>query len=246
MSLLPKCEFHCLSYDNAARSESMRARFQKFGLDLTISPGVPHTDPRVIDAPDSDLRRLWSITYGHLDMARVFLEGSQKYGVFCENDILISGDFDDHLNTALFQFESLDLDLLLIGYMTTQPITSSSAHPLLLKEDFGKTIFGYPEYQWGAHMYVLSRNGAERLLAKFEDGSYAAASILNPEKAFSPDWTITKLSAVGENGRGRRALLYPMIAVEDGSDGIEHYRHQGQLDFHKATFEFNTRGRIFL
>jgi GR25 family glycosyltransferase involved in LPS biosynthesis len=141
----------------------------------------------------------------------------------------------------------LGLDLLLIGYMTTQPITPSTAHPLLFKEDFDEqATFGYPEYQWGAHMYVLSRDGAKRLLDKFENGDYATASLLDPEKAFSPDWTITKLPETGENGRGRRALLYPMIAVEDGSDGIEHYGHQGQLDFHEATFEFNTRGRVFL
>jgi hypothetical protein len=225
----------------------MRAKFRTFGLDLTISPGVPHTDSRLIGAPDPELRRLWSITYGHLDMARAFLAGPKKYGIFCENDVLISSDFADRLALSLLRFDSLDLDLLLIGYMTTQPITPSAAHPLLLKEDFdGQTIFGYPEYQWGAHMYVLSRNGAERLLAKYANGDYAAASLLNPEKAFSPDWTITKLSEPGKNGRGRRALLYPMIAVEDGSDGMEHYRHQGQLDFHKETFEFNTRGRIFL
>ena len=246
MSSLSKCEFHCLSYNDPARSASMRDRFQKFGLDLTVSPGVPHTDLRLMGAPDADLKRLWSITYGHLDMIRAFLDGQSKYGVFCENDVLISSDFDEQLESALLRFDYLDLDLLLIGYMTTQPITASSAHPVLLREDPGKAIFGYPEYQWGAHMYVLSRSGAERLLAKFSDGKYAAASLLEPEKAFSPDWTITKLSETGENGRGRRALLYPMIAVEDGSDGMEHYGNQGQLDFHKATFEFNTRRRIFL
>ena len=237
--------FHCLSYARPDRAASMAARFRGFGLDLAVSPGVAHDDPRLTAASDAGLRRLWSATYGHLDMVRAFLAGDKTWGVFCEDDVLLAADFGAQLPGALADAAALDLDLLMLGYMTSWPLAPSGAHPLLLERGGGGAYLGYPADQWGAHLYALSRRGARRALEKFADGAYALASLHEPEKAFSPDWTITKLDAGGD-GRGRRALLYPMIAVEDGSDGMEHYGHEGQADFHAATFEANTRGREFV
>ena len=35
------------------------------------------------------LSRVWSITYGHLDMIQMFLQSNDEYGIMCEDDLVI-------------------------------------------------------------------------------------------------------------------------------------------------------------
>jgi len=93
----------------------------------------------------------------------------------------------------------------------------------------------YPDNQWGVHMYMLSREGAEKIIENYANG-YAD----NPENIFSPDWTISKCPGL------KRAIIYPMFAVEDGADLYEHYGHSGQYNFHMDTFKFNYIPDVFI
>jgi hypothetical protein len=81
-------------------------------------------------------------------------------------------------------------------------------------------------------MYLISRNYAKFLLDKFTP-QFAFENIgsLN----YSPDWIITK--------NGKRALINPMIAVEEG---VNLSGHEGQIIFHKQCCECNYDPDIYI
>ena len=77
-------------------------------------------------------------------------------------------------------------------------------------------------------MHMLSRTSARRLLDKYTQ-SYAKATLTDSSLTpFSPDWTLTK--------DGSRALVYPMLALEEGAVATS---DAGQIDYHRRCFETN-------
>lgn len=239
------CLCQCLCYNNPKKAASMSRRFQEVGLDLRVFGGVPHTDPRILNRDDRNiplsLQRLWSVTYGHLDMIVHFLRSGKPYGLFCEDDVMIRRDLPTHLPRLMKECDALGVDCLLIGYMTTQKIDGNQPgyEAMDAPADRPYTYHAYPRDQWGAHMYMLSRAGATAVLDTFAKG-YADKYKDDPERPFSPDWTVTKCPCV------RRALIYPMMAVEDGQDSYEHYGHEGQWRFHMDTFRHNYVPGVFI
>jgi hypothetical protein len=178
------------------------------------------------------LRRLWSVTYGHLDMIRMFLESGKDFGLFCEYDVMISKALSQQLPALMADYAEMQLDVMLLGYMTTFKIEGWHAGYATrsVSSERPHLYHNYPDHQWGVHLYMLDRAGAQKALDAFAHG-YADANVADPNKPFSPDWTISKLA--------NRALVYPMLAVEDGTDSFAHYGHQGQYDFHMNTFRAN-------
>lgn len=240
----------CLCYNNPKKAANMARRFQEVGLELRIFGGVPHTDPRILNRGDRNiplsLQRLWSVTYGHLDMIAHFLRSEKPYGIFCEDDVMIRRDLPTYLPRLMKECDTLGVDCLLIGYMTTHKIDDNQPGYAELElsdaddpTDRPYTYHAYPRDQWGAHMYMLSREGAAAILETFAK-SYADKYKDDPERPFSPDWTVTKCPGV------RRALVYPMMAVEDGQDSYEHYGHEGQWRFHMDTFRHNFVPGVFI
>jgi hypothetical protein len=219
-----KCDFYCLSFKNPERKSAMEHRFQKLGVDAFIHLGVGFDDERIAGRDLHDhSKRCWSFTYGHFDLIREFYFTSEKeYGIFCEDDIFIRKDFIQQLPKIIENFESMNLDLLLLGYLTPYTIdenypgthlkkqASDSSHPF--------SYYSFSDSIWGAQMYMLSKAQAGFLLSKYSP-PYADLSINNSSmKPFNSDWTITK--------EGNRALIYPMIALEDGKtqyDDISQY-----------------------
>ena len=67
-------------------------------------------------------------------------------------------------------------------------------------------------------MYMITRDYAK----------WVMENINNSLTPFSPDWTITK--------NGKRALIYPMLAIENG-EGL--YPDYGQHIFHLESHTFN-------
>jgi hypothetical protein len=220
----------------------MKYRFESLGLNLVIYDGVEHSDVRISDnetrTTDTDTKRIWSVTYGHLDMIREFYNSDKKYGFFCEYDIVVCADFVSRIPQIMEDFDNLNIDILLLGYMTTSAIESGGDFVTCeLSENTCNTYHNYPDDLWGVHLYMLDKAGAKLILDMYSSG-FAEKTIIDPSLAFSPDWTISKIP--------RRALIYPMIAVEDGSDDYEHYGHYGQYNYHMETFKFNTQGRDFV
>ena len=224
------CALYCLNFKNEVRADSMKTRFA--GLDAVLHPGVPTTDPRIAGRgliPHTE--KCWSCMYGHLDMIREFVDkDSRNYAIFCEDDIMIDSSFKTKLDHVLTDFEAMQMDTMLLGYLITYPLVGET------NGSFGKyrqsiyvdldttetTTFRYYDYGdiWGTQMYLLSRKQATRIVEKYANGYADENRAIAP---FSADWTITK--------EGRRCIVYPMLAIEDGltSYGDD---EGGQHDFH--------------
>ena len=262
---------YCLNYNNEQKRASMSARFQQLGLPLFLYDGVGHDDPRLDKVRDDPaLRRLWSVTYGHLDMLEQFLATDRAFGVFCEDDIVVNRELAYHLPHVMNDMGTHGIDFLLLGYMTTAPIRPSFMHTHLGNTDVPYctrpewSYFSYPAYQWGVHMYMVTRAGAQELVRTFQAPrsapattfaqatsfaqattfaqatSFAETTLSTPDTSFSPDWTLSKCPTV------RSALMYPMLAVEDGRDPWEHYAHDGQHQFHMETYLANFVSGLFI
>jgi hypothetical protein len=224
------CALYCLNFKNEVRAESMKTRFA--GLDAVLHPGVPNTDPRIAGRgliPHTE--KCWSCMYGHLDMIREFVDkDSRNYGIFCEDDIMFDASFKSKLDHVLTDFEAMQMDTMLLGYLITYPIVGETngsyakvGQSIYVDLDTTETTtFRYYDYGdiWGTQMYLLSRKQAVKIVEKYANGYADENRTIAP---FSADWTITK--------EGRRCIIYPMLAIEDGmtsygdDDG-------GQRDFH--------------
>jgi GR25 family glycosyltransferase involved in LPS biosynthesis len=138
--------------------------------------------------------------YAHLDMIQAFLKSEAEYGIICEDDVHIHREFDARVREAIQAYRSNELDVLLLGY--------------LLPYKIAEGISGYDDSQWGTQMYMLGRRAATEIYEAFQDPSKVPV--------FASDWTITKY--------GRRARMYPMLAIEEGPiDSTD----QGQIWFHR-------------
>ena len=233
-----ECGFYCLSHQSSERAQQMKRRFQQCGLELHVHDGAKIDDVRlrpVVDIPD--LRRLWSCTYGHLDNLRRFVASDYRYGFLCEDDVMISRYLANHLSCLVVDFETMELEVMLLGYMLTSappPSSSIFGNP----EKLGYGYYRYPSDLWGMHLVLFSKPYAQRLLAQFAE-DYACESLKDKRMIpFSPDWLFTK-DAPGD----KRAMRFPMLAVEDGNG---QYDDEGQARYHRASHEFNYDPDIFV
>ena len=203
----------CLNYNNPVRKESMTARFQQVGItEFTMFPGVPLSDPRINASLDPHTQKSHSCMLGHIDMIRAFLDTSDRpFGIFCEDDIKMDANFIQRMEAVLHDFKHMNLDVLLLGYLYPRPIE-------LLEP--GKNVYhSYsppPATIWGTQMYMLSREWARAIIAKY--GNDDSSTLYDP---FSADWTITQ--------EGNRRIVYPMLAIEDGTGN---YDDEGQAYLH--------------
>jgi len=233
-----QCAFYCVSYNSPERAKTMKERFEKQGLHLNIHGGVQMDDPRLSMTDNMSIKRLWSCCYGHLDNMAQFLKTDKKYGFTCEDDVHIHKELANRLPTIIQEFETMKLDILLLGYMITEPVKDwwSGYHFVYPYDpERGYQYHAYPNQQWGIHLAMFSREYAEKCVKQFGN-EYAHKTLTDTTIApFNPDWTITKWTE-------KRALMYPMMAVEDGKG---HYDHYGQGLFHKQNHELNYDPTLF-
>lgn len=104
-------------------------------------------------------------------------------------------------------FKSLNLDVLLLGYLSIQKINRKINEFKLLKpENDTYKYYHFPDFIWGTQMYMISKKHAKYLLDKYNT-EYADKSQLDSKMVhFSADWTLTK--------DGNRALITPIMTVE--------------------------------
>ena len=209
--------FYVINFKDDARKERMVSRFEQVGIDLHFVNPVFENDPRLQNTPL--YKRTSSIMLQHLDSIRNFYENtSAKYCIVCEDDIHISKHLHEHLPKIIQDFESLDLDLLMLGYLYPYGL-HGNPHFGILKTTDNYTYHAYPDDIWGSQMYLISRKHAETLLNKYTiQFAIEQLEIVH----YNPDWTITKC--------GKRALISPMLAVEEGNDKSN---HEGQTEFHR-------------
>jgi GR25 family glycosyltransferase involved in LPS biosynthesis len=227
-----QCAFYCVSYNAPERANTMRERFAKQGLVLNVHTGVQMDDPRLQCTDDPTHKRLWSCCYGHLDNLANFLKTDKKYGFTSEDDVYIHKQLAERLPTIIAEFETMKLDVLLLGYMITEPVKDwwTGYHFMYPYDPHREYQYhAYPNHQWGIHLAMFSRDYAQRCVDHFGN-NYAPKTLVDPTIApFNPDWTLTKWTE-------KRALMYPMMAVEDGKGNYDHY---GQRAFHQRNTEVN-------
>ena len=218
-------KFYTFSYNNPTREANMRRRFSEENLILNFVNSVDNSDPRLAAAP-IEVRRNWAIMFNHLDMLTEFLNSTVEFGIFCEDDIFIRRNLKEILPEIVQATKRRSLEIVLLGYLLPfKPVEIQIRHAQFAEQGPNFTFHNFSDETWGSQMYMLSRPAATRLLHKY-NSAYALETLTNPSLTpFSPDWTLTK--------DGRRAAIYPMLAVEEG---IVVTSHQGQIDFHRNCF----------
>ena len=244
MEAADQCAFYCISYNSPDRAHQMADRFAQLGLHLNVNTGVQMSDPRLQFSENPADKRLASCFYGHMDNVRSFYATGKQYGFFCEDDVLLHRDFAKLLPTTICEFEGMELDVLLLGYMTEYPIEWWTPDCYLVYDpgadsDTKYRYHRYPQCLWGVHLYMISRDYAARLLQTYGP-DYAAQHHLYPDQyvIYNPDWTISKLAEPY-----KRAMRYPMLGLEDGKGQYEDYY---QRQHHEISHQVNYRDGEFL
>ena len=119
-------KIYCLNYENQTRRASMMSRFIKAGFtedEFVLHKGTSISDKRISGRGlINHTEKCWSCMYGHLDMMRDFInttDETYKYGIFCEDDIMIDQDIKSRIEHVILDFDALSLDTLLLGYLIT-------------------------------------------------------------------------------------------------------------------------------
>jgi len=228
MSTINNCQFYCLSYNNEVKKSNMENRFKKLGIECKFYSGIKHTDNRLKYAGNKINKRQWSITYSHLDILNDFYyNNNNKYAVICEDDILIHNNFKEIFNKIINDFNILELDILLLGYILPYKIDQYNVdtkyplkRPMYLYSPF--KYYEYPGYLSGSHMYMITKNFVNYLLNKYY---YNSLNGLN-EYVFMVDKTIIK--------HGNRALLYPMLAIEDDNQEDKYHKFCHKIHYNEV------------
>lgn len=225
-------DIYCLSFKNSNRKAQMEERFKQLDINCIFYDGVDNNDQRCIPGI------CWSCMLGHLDMIQNFYDNSEKeFGIFCEDDIYIHKDFKIMLPDIIQDFKLMNLDILLLGYLTPFEIKSYYENFELKNNDtnLNYMYYNYPNDLWGTQMYMLTKKQSKYILDTYTV-EYANMTItdntLNP---FAADWTITK--------KGNRAIIYPMLAVETADKKCGHY---GQDTFHENCKKCNYKPDIYI
>lgn len=223
--------FYSLCYRDVSKREHLITVARHIRMPIIFHEGLASDDSRIQGLP-SDIARLWSITFGHLDMIRNFLDtSSEDFGIFTEHDILVHKDFPALLTSAVDGMVALDLDVLLLGYLK---------HPngpglTSIHQQGPLTFYSYPDDLWGAQMYILTKEQAKWIVDHIDLAWAKMATKSSNLPPFNPDWMFTKF--------GRRACVTPMLAVEDG---LGKYEHVGHGNFHRQCFQHNYHPDLYI
>jgi len=204
-NILQDVSFHVLNYNNPDRRERMIQRFKKLDIPFTF-------------VTTSDIPYPHNTMVNHVNMITEFYNTGKKYGILCEDDIYLRKTLKEDLPSIISTFEQLKLDILLLGYLLPYRLHNIINHhviPFTLK---GNTYHDYDDSLCGSQMYLISRQHAKCLIDMYHPDKF----IKEYPKGNSVDYLITK--------QGNRAMLYPMLAVEEGTVNTD---VPEQVNFHR-------------
>jgi len=202
----------------------MTSRFETLCLELNFVAGVEATDPR-LDVDYVSDKRSACVMLQHVDSLRHFVENcTTEYCIICEDDVMISKDLKDDLPEFIEMYERFSLNVLLLGYLAAFKIEDWHLYYDIKASTSKYKYKSFPNDLWGSQMYLVSRKNAVDMIQR-----YQPTFMLNtPEIPYSPDWTLTKY--------GNRLMVYPMVAVEEGSTKTD---DTGQNEFHQQSHAIN-------
>jgi GR25 family glycosyltransferase involved in LPS biosynthesis len=195
MNIQDYCEVYTVAYNSPERAVQMTERFSKIGLSLNVHTGVQMDDPRLaFTDTDFSAKRLASVFYGHLDNIAKFYKTGKPYGLFCEDDVHIHKDLGKELPIIMGEFNAMQLDILLLGYMTINTIEWWQTGYNLVYDGAPATYryHRYPQDQWGIHLFMISRSYAKTLLEVYGPDYAANAYKDSSLTCCNPDWTLSK------------------------------------------------------
>jgi GR25 family glycosyltransferase involved in LPS biosynthesis len=149
----------------------------------------------------------------HLDSLS---RGDASHFIVCEDDIYLSKTFTSDLPQVIDIYTNLKLDVLLLSYLLPYKPSDTDSSFILKSGKFSIHSFG--DDLWGSQMYLVSKDVAKKMVDLYTI-EFAMENIT--KIPFSADWTLTKF--------GNRALITPMLAVEEGNVKTDHH---GQVTFH--------------
>ena len=216
MNNLTKCQFYCLTFNNQDKQNNMAERFDKLGVDCKFHSGVQHNDTRISKKLNKQHKKIRSITYGHLEIIYDFYYNSDKmFAIICEDDIKIHINFNSIIEKIIDDFELLNLDILLLGYLLPYRLSDNHSiknYPLKypIPENSSFTYHSFPEYLTGTHMYMITKYHAKQLIKEYYS---------NYTNKYNNYFIFDKILTE----HGNKALIYPMISVEnDDQDDLYH------------------------
>ena len=225
-------DFYCLNF-HEERRQTMVKKLEFFQIPIHFYTGVSPEDPRIKFVENPSIRRTASICYGHLDMLTHFVNHSTKpFAIIMEDDILIKKTFTQDIEKSIDVIQKENIDFLLIGFLCSNPIHTYTNFPEIpttySTAEF--RIMYYPDSTWGSQMYMITKDQARRLIEKYTN-EYFEKSLENSSMTpFSADWILTK--------NGKRALLYPLRVIENGSTT---YEDEGQEQCRKLCAKFTNK-----
>ncbi|MEO0236648.1 MAG: glycosyltransferase family 25 protein [candidate division WOR-3 bacterium] len=230
---------YIINYYNQARKERMIKRFEQFGITPYFPPGVELTDERLINVSPTNEKRVWSIMLQHLDALKHFCKTTNASKcIVAEDDIYISKSFSSDLQEIIPVFDRQNLDILLLGYLLPFKINMDLNNQVwmnhyfpIIDQSINRKYHRYPNDLWGCQMYLISRQHAQFLLDKYT----VQYALDHPNEPYNPDWIITKT--------GNRAIVNPMIAVEEG---VNNSNCHSQIDFHQRCFMTNYDPNLYI
>jgi len=219
--MIENVSFYCVNYKDETRKTNMVNRFTSFNIDLFFVDPVELDDLRLDKTPN---KRGWSIMLQHLDsISHFLLNTTNNFCVVCEDDILLSINFVRDFPEIINTFTKLTLDVMVLGYLVPFKIEDWFSHFHLKDRTDKYSFYDFPSDLWGSQMYMISRTHAEHLINK-----YTIDYALEGTEQFSPDWTLTKI--------GAKAIIYPMIALEEGGSKSG---FSGEEQFHFNCYQTN-------
>lgn len=221
---------YVVNFQDDDRKNRMVDRFQKIDMRVAFVDPVYTSDPRICNQNISEFeKKTWSVFFQHVDSMKHFIKSASSdddFCIICEDDLHVSKTLKEQLPHIIELYKKADLDVLLLSYLWPFPIKNTGNHyfPQFEESNTHFDLFGYPDDLWGAHMYMLSLKHAKTLVERYTP-EFAAEQKSIP---FCSDWHITKF--------GKRALLLPMVGVEEGHVKTD---HEVQTSFHRECFEYN-------
>jgi hypothetical protein len=229
---------YCLTYKNPTKRMHMIHKFEKLGWHVRMMEGVDVQDSVRVPAQDQISQAIplakwdphaWSVMQGHLCMLETYVqEGTAPYAICMEDDILIRSDINDHLPKIMHDFELCKLDLLMLGYLTPDPLHEMEEKFPIINQVF--SLHTYPFNVYGTQMYVVKRSHAEWLVHNLGYASGWHEQVLLSDHTYNADWVITKM--------GTTACVYPLLAIESQGGGAV-YADSDQSYFHTLCHDVN-------
>jgi GR25 family glycosyltransferase involved in LPS biosynthesis len=217
--------FYCINLSYAeARRKRMIDRFEFHGLEYEFIDAVKYTD----DIINYLIEGYHDITpksksecacmQSHLKAINKFLESNEKYGIICEDDILLHNNFKERFEYHFNNFPK-DSGILMLGYFIEYWIGFKwSGNDLELQN----LCFINPDHTWGAFCYLINRDYALDVIRMYENKRWIQMRSLR----FLTSEIITRFS--------RGHLCYPILVIEEACDS--HIRGKDELKLHEKVF----------